>query len=77
MLIPYVSISFGTIVMMVIGEGMIVSHKEKGGIGVVCTCPPCEREPAEKYVSWVFKPREAVSIWLSGREKHFIRRSPM
>jgi hypothetical protein len=63
-------------------EGNIITHKVCGGLGVVCTCPEGEWEPAEFYVKWVIVPdwsksdRER-SIWLGHRQDSFALAKPV
>jgi hypothetical protein len=65
-------------------EGDIISHKDCGGLGVVCTFPEVQFEPAETYVTWVIipdwtKPTNDVcpqSVWLGRRIDSFVRGFP-
>lgn len=60
-------------------EGTIITHRDCGGLGVVCTCPADEFEPPESYVRWVVIPDWSLptkevtpqSVWLSSRNNSF------
>lgn len=60
-------------------EGTIVTHVDCGGLGVICTCPEGEYEPAESYVKWVVIPDWSIptkescpqSVWVGSRNAYF------
>ena len=66
-------------------EGTIVTHRDCGGLGVICTCPEDEYEPPESYVRWVLIPNWELStkettpqsVWVSGRNAYFKKASAL
>lgn len=64
--------------------GTIITHKNCGGVGVVCFCED-DYEPTAPYVRWAVLPdwtkdggeTTPQSVWLSGREQMFERTEPI
>lgn len=60
-------------------EGTIVTHRDCGGLGVICTVPEDEYEPPQQYVRWVVIPDWSLptkescpkSVWVGDRNSYF------